>query len=277
MLVVDRRSRVATVGDGSELVYLPASEFGDTPADGGVLLGEHDGVAYWAVRGGHVHDDEVPGAWQVWEIGSGDGERWLDLRAIGALLSDTDAGLLVNAVGVLYWHDHARFCAVCGHPTVPVRAGGARDCTGCGRQEFPRTDPAVITLVHDGKDRVLLARGPSWPEHRYSVLAGFVESGESLETTVAREIHEEVGVRVRNVRYLGSQPWPFPRSLMCGFSALADPDAPITPADGEIESASWVHRDEVRAALAAGGATETLALPRGTSIAGTMLDSWANH
>jgi NAD+ diphosphatase len=136
--------------------------------------------------------------------------------------------------------------------------------------------------VHDGADRVLLARQPIWPPGRYSVLAGFVEAGESLEACVRREIHEEVGVTVRDVRYLGSQAWPFPRSLMVGFHALADVDQPLVPADGEIEDAIWVTRAELRAALARGdwaGQPEEggrpLLLPGRVSIARSMLDSWA--
>lgn len=277
MLVVDRRSRAPVTASGDALLFRPATGFGDTPPDAAVLLGEHGGLAYWAVRG--EAPEGAPRGADPWRPTGGSGgdagqEQWLDLRAVGALLSEIDAGLLTTAVSVLYWHGHNAFCAVCGAATVPSRAGWARDCTGCGRQEYPRTDPAVIVLVHDGADRVLLARQPSWPEGRYSVLAGFVEAGEPLEGTVAREVHEEVGVRVRDIRYLGSQPWPFPRSLMCGFAAVADPTDPIVPADGEIESARWVHRDEVRAALAGGTAGE-LALPGGTSIAATMISSWA--
>ena len=148
---------------------------------------------------------------------------------------------------MLNWHDAARFCARDGSPTQPVHAGWHRVCEAHGHEEYPRTDPAVICLVHDGADRVLLARQPVWPEGRFSVLAGFVEAGESLEACVLREIHEEVGVRVRDVRYLGSQAWPFPRSLMVGFQAVADADAPLRPADGEIAEAMWVTRAELRA------------------------------
>ena len=132
-------------------------------------------------------------------------------------------------------------------PGPPAGTGCARRS---GHEDYPRTDPAVICLVHDGAERVLLARQPVWPEGRFSVLAGFVEAGESLEACVLREIHEEVGVPVREVSYLGSQAWPFPRSLMVGFQAVADADAPLRPAEGEIAEAMWVTRDELRAALA---------------------------
>ncbi|MGH3621734.1 MAG: NAD(+) diphosphatase [Sciscionella sp.] len=278
VLVVDKRSAVLTRAGGAELVLHPVTEFGDVPPDDAVLLGEDGDTAYWAVRTESTSDEPRAdaAAWRIWErIREGGDEQWLDLRAIGALLSGKEAGLLATAVGLLYWHAHSRFCANCGSPTVPVRAGWQRDCTGCGRQEYPRTDPAVIVLVHDGGDHVLLARQPVWPAGRYSVLAGFVEVGESMEATVLREVSEEVGVEVRSVRYLGSQPWPFPRSLMIGFVSVADRDQPLHPAHGEIEQARWVHRDQVRAAIDSGGVTDGLGLPGETSIARRMLESWA--
>ncbi|WP_181783205.1 NAD(+) diphosphatase, partial [Pseudonocardia pini] len=149
-------------------------------------------------------------------------------------------------------------------------------------EEYPRTDPAVICLVHDGADRVLLARQPVWPPGRYSVLAGFVEAGESLEACVAREIGEEVGLDVTDVTYLGSQAWPFPRSLMLGFHARADPDQPLVPADGEIEEARWITRAELRESMARGDwaatpepGSRTVLLPGRVSIARSMLDAWA--
>ncbi|WP_086826611.1 NAD(+) diphosphatase [Allokutzneria sp. NRRL B-24872] len=255
LVVIDERGRARLVDDVLHLGR--TSDLGEAPVDGAVFLGVQDDTAYWAVRG--------PGA-----------EDWQDLRMCGALLSDTDAGLMTAAVGLLAWHDLSNFCARCGSPTEAVRAGWARRCTGCGHEEYPRTDPAVICLVHDGDSHVLLARQPVWPAERYSVLAGFVEVGESLEACVEREVGEEVGVAVRSVRYLGSQPWPFPRSLMVGFSALADRDAPLVLAEGEIEHAKWVHRDEVRAAFAAGGAIPGLGLPGASSIAHRMLAAWAN-
>jgi NAD+ diphosphatase len=235
-----------------------------------VLLGEADGVAYWGVRGAPDRAaDEDPAQWQ-------------DLRMVGAALDPLGAGLLTTAVAVLNWHEQARFCARDGSPTRSANAGWHRHCAAAGHEEYPRTDPAVICLVHDGRDRVLVARQPVWPAGRFSVLAGFVEAGESLEACVQREIHEEVGVTVRDVRYLGSQAWPFPRSLMVGFHALADPDAPLVPADGEIAEARWVTRTEVRAALAhgadwAGAVSDTrpLLLPGRVSIARSMLDAWA--
>jgi NAD+ diphosphatase len=250
-------------GSGARLRTRPTT--GDAPYEGAVLLGEAEGVAYWGVRGSADPDGgEDPGG-------------WVDLRTAGSALDALGAGLFVTAQGVLNWHDAAGFCARDGSPTHPANAGWHRHCEAYGHEEYPRTDPAVICLVHDGADRVLLARQPVWPEGRFSVLAGFVEAGESLEACVLREIHEEVGADVTDIRYLGSQAWPFPRSLMVGFHATADPDVPLKPADGEIAEAMWVTRADLRAALTRGdwGADADLLLPGRVSIARSMLDSWA--
>jgi len=167
-----------------------------------------------------------------------------------------------------------------GAPTAPVKAGWSRVDPVSGHQEFPRIDPAVICLVHDGGDRAVLARHAMWPERLFSLVAGFVEAGESFESCVAREIAEEIGLRVRDVRYLGSQPWPFPRSLMVGFHALADPDEEFSFNDGEIAEAAWFSRDEIRDALQQGDWSSTspsrLLLPGSISIAREIIESWAN-
>ena len=283
VLLVDQYGRTPINGAGSTLAHRPAKTFGSEPPPEALLLGEEDGAGYWAIQ---VDAEEPAGRldWRGWQdIGSADPdeEKWLDLRGAGTYLDATYAGLFTTAVGLVNWHNRARFCANCGSPVERVKAGWATHCTGCGREEYPRTDPAVICLVHDGPGdgtRVLLARQPIWPRGRYSVLAGFVESGESLEACVAREIGEEVGVDVTDIRYLGSQPWPFPRSLMLGFAAQASPDQPTVLQDGEIEEARWVTRDELREALAAeaAGTEHWLGLPGPTSIARRMLESWAD-
>jgi len=269
VLVVDAGGRAPTVMvDGRpELQFGPASAVGvEAPADA-VLIGTVDGVDHWTVSG------EVPPQpgerADSWTRGGSGG-----LRQWGALLGDTDAGLLTTAVAILNWHGSARFCPRCGLANEPELAGWARRCPN-GHQEFPRTDPAVIVLVHDGGDNMLLARQPVWPQHRYSILAGFTEAGESLEATVYREVREEVGVEVTQARYLGSQPWPFPRSLMVGFAARAQSGAPLLPRAGEIEDARWVTRDEIRDLLAAGGEREDLILPATVSIARQLIESWA--
>ncbi len=158
---------------------------------------------------------------------------------------ELDAGLVVSAIALEQWHQRHTHCPRCGAPTVETQAGWTRTCTNDGSDHFPRTDPAVIMLVHDGADRTLLGRGPQWGEGRFSTLAGFVEPGESLEAAVAREVFEEVGVGVRDVRYLASQPWPFPASLMIGFFARLDGDAAITLDPVEMAEAAWFTRDEV--------------------------------
>lgn len=258
------------VGQGSTASLRTRATTGATPTEGAALLGEHEGVAYWAVRGA---PDLLAGD---------DPAEWADLRMAGAVLDPLAAGLFVTACAVLNWHDTAAFCSRDGSPMHVEFAGWHRVCEANGHEEYPRTDPSMIVLVHDGGTgpdaRVLLARQPVWPEGRFTVLAGFVEAGESLEACVAREVHEEVGVDVTEVTYLGSQAWPFPRSLMVAFHAVADPSAPLHPADGEIAEAMWITRAQLQEALAAGdwSASEAkLLLPGKVSIARAMLESWA--
>jgi NAD+ diphosphatase len=279
LLLVDGAGCVPVRAAGTELVYRRAGDLAETPPPEAVLIGEQDGIGYWALRHDREGQADVP-AWRVWAAPAPtDEEQWLDLRSVGALLGATDAGVFTTAMAVLNWHRISNFCAKCGSPVTRARVGWASRCTGCGREEYPRTDPAVICLVHDeigvNGGHVLLARQPSWPRNRFSVLAGFVEAGESLEDCVVREIGEEVGLLVRDVRYLGNQPWPFPRSLMIGFTAVADRAAPLTLADGEIEEAHWISRAKVRDAIAAGGALDDFGLPGGISIARHMVEAWA--
>ncbi len=276
MIVVDSWGRTLVSDRGTKVVDRPAPEFGDQPPLNAVLLGEQDGVAYWALPVPVEEDGSVPagrGSWAPPELTVE--PQWLDLRQSGATLDDMSAGLFTTASALFQWHRLGRYCAKCGAPTVIEKSGWTSVCSGCGREEYPRTDAAVICLVHDGADQVLVARGPEWPEGRFSVLAGFVESGESLEACVAREILEEVGVAVRDIRYLGSQPWPFPRSLMIGFEAVADPAEPLLLAEGEIAEAKWVSRTDVRAAIEVPGSVPGLGLAGGASIAFRMLQSWA--
>jgi len=180
--------------------------------------------------------------------------------------------LLAYARGMLTWHRRHLFCGLCGSPTESQEAGHLRACTDpeCAQHHFPRTDPAVIMLVARG-DKCLLGRQAAWPPNVYSTLAGFVEPGESLEAAVAREVFEESAIRVANVRYHSSQPWPFPTSLMLGFDAEALNDDIIVNKD-ELEDVRWFSRDWIKAKLAEGA--EDFALPREVSIARQLINDW---
>jgi NAD+ diphosphatase len=196
--------------------------------------------------------------------------RPVPLREAGPLLSDRDAGLMTHAVALANWHETFTHCPRCGSHTDPVSSGHARKCPVDDSEHFPRVDPAMIVLVTDTADRCLLARNVMWPAHRVSILAGFVEAGESAEQAVAREVHEETGITVGTVSYLGSQPWPMPQSLMLGFRAAATGDTQIRVDDDEIAEANWYSRDELRAAVASGD----LLLPPPVSIAHRIIESW---
>ena len=265
LLRVDTRSQVLAVDN--QVVLTPAAHFADAPPSDAVFLGRlQDGRHVWAVRA-----ELVPPA---------QGEsRVIEPRRGGVAFEDVSAQLVGCALALLNWHDNARFSPVDGSPTRPVRAGWARRNPLTGEEEFPRIDPAVICLVHDGHDRAVLARQAVWPERLFSILAGFVEAGESFESCVVREIAEEIGLDVTDVTYLGSQPWPFPRSLMIGFHALGDPEQEFVFKDGEIAEAAWFTRAEVREALEAGDwSTRTearLLLPGSISIAREIIESWA--
>lgn len=259
LLRVNPRGQVR-VTDG-ELVLEPASTLGDEPVPGAVFLGLRGTRHVWAVR--------VPA--MTGELG--------DLRMLGHRLDESSAGLLTTAVALLNWHDRAGFSAIDGAATESTVAGWSRISSSTGHEEFPRTDPAVICLVHDGHDRAVLARQAAWPDRMFSILAGFVEAGESFESCVVREIAEEVGLDVTDVQYLGSQPWPFPRSLMVGFHALGDPEQPFAFNDGEIAEAHWFTRAEIRDALEHGDwgsdSPSRLLLPGSISIAREIIESWA--
>lgn len=206
---------------------------------------------------------------------AGDDDRWADLRLAGAALDDRDAGLFTQALALANWHAANSFSPRTGVPTVVGRAGWVRhpeglDDEASGEHVFPRTDPAIIVGVVDEHDRILLASNVAWPEDRFSVLAGFVEPGESFEAAVEREVAEESSVLVTGTTYLGSQPWPFPASVMIGFLAEAAPGQPEPVADGgEIREVRWFARDELVAAIEGG-----LHLPGSTSIARAIIEHW---
>jgi NAD+ diphosphatase len=176
------------------------------------------------------------------------GDDWLTLRDLGLTIDDLGAGLLTSAIALEQWHQRHTHCPICGAPTDEANGGWIRTCPKDGSEHYPRTDPAVIMLIHDGADLALLGRGVNWGPGRFSTLAGFVEPGESLEAAVAREVYEEVGVVIRDVRYIASQPWPFPASLMLGFSARLDGDPTIALDPVEMAEAGWFTRAEVQQA-----------------------------
>ena len=262
-------SRVIWVGDGGVALAGTADDLWLTPAnevDAGLeltFLGvDGAGTAFYAA---HVADrDAAPLPAVV---------RWGGLRDVGATLSGRDAGMAVTAIAIDNWmHTHLR-CPVCGEPTVSHAAGWSRRCPLDGTDHFPRTDPAVIMLVIDRQDRALLGRQARWSPGWFSTLAGFVESGESAEAAVRREVSEEAGVVIGDgpddIRYLGSQPWPFPCSLMLGYHAWTDD--PTVEVDGvEIAEARWFSRDQLDAACASGD----VRLPPSVSIARKLVERW---
>ena len=193
------------------------------------------------------------------------------LWSLMASLVPEDLALYGGARSVVDWHARHRFCAACGEATTLAKGGWQRDCGACGAQHFPRTDPVTIMLVEHG-GRLMLGRGLGWPEGRFSALAGFVEPGESIEEAVAREVLEESGVRVRDVTYVASQPWPFPSQLMIGCHSYADDDA-LTIDETEMAEVRWFTRNEVEAALA-GDADEPFLAPPPHAIAHHLLRWW---
>jgi NAD+ diphosphatase len=191
-------------------------------------------------------------------------EQFAELRPLASELAPAEAGLMAYARALHLWHAGHRYCGRCGAPTRSERAGHMRRCTRCERQSFPRLDPAIIVLVHDG-DCALLGRQASWQPNRYSTIAGFVEPGESLEDAVRREVDEETGVTAHTIAYHSSQPWPFPASLMLGFVARAERTPPELR-DGELEDARWFTREQVRSGA--------IHLPPRESISRRLIDHW---
>jgi NAD+ diphosphatase len=262
-------ARVAVLSGGSVAVHEDQS--GETRAllfDASVLtaldpgevavLGERDGTLYLTAQ--------LPEPDLV-DLAAAQGGRLAELRPMGAILPAWDAGLLAYARGLLAWHGASRFCGACGAPTVPRDGGHRRDCTGCGRLAFPRTDVAVIGVVARG-DRCLLVNQPQWAPRHFATVAGFLEPGESLEESMRREVREEVGLELAALRYHASQPWPFPSSLMVGFLAEAAP-GPLRRSS-EIREAIWLGRTELAAALR--GGEITVATPM--SISFRLIAEW---
>lgn len=264
-VVVLRDGRIATREGGARLDLRAP---GDVPADAlWLFLGEDDGVAYVAADVPDAVDavdpEGVPTAEAL------DGLTWSTLRETGHLLPDVEAGLATAAVGLAAWHARHPRCPRCGAATRPATAGWTRRCPEDGSEHYPRTDPAVIMAVTDEADRLLLAHATHWPARRFSTLAGYVEPGESLEAAVRREVAEETGVVVGDVTYRGSQPWPFPASLMLAFTARAT--TTDVRVDGvELGEARWFTREELVRAVADGD----VLLPMRTSVARVLIEEW---
>lgn len=255
---------LVTDGDAPRPVFLKREELGEAMQDDAeaLLLGEDDGCGLFAIEV-RTEDDTRPSYPAV--LGN-----FRDLRAVGPLLSKEDGALLAYAKTLAYWHGRNHFCGACGGRSEVREGGHVRICSNpdCGALHFPRTDPAIIVLIRCG-EKCLLGRQPIWPKLMHSVIAGFVEPGESAEGAVVREAFEEVGVRVKNVFYHSSQPWPFPCSLMLGFTAVAESDL-VRLGDKELEDARWFTRRELKQSVEDG----TLRLPSTISIAYHLIEDW---
>jgi NAD+ diphosphatase len=265
VVVEDGRALVRSGPDTEELVFVSPAE---APEGVRFLLGvAADDTVYFGVAG--PLSQAAPAADPAGAQPS-PGARPVSLREAGPQLSDRDVGLMVHAVGIANWHAVHTHCPRCGAVTVPEQSGHSRRCPVDGSEHFPRLDPAVIMLVTDPDDRCLLARNALWPERRVSILAGFVEPGESAEQAVAREVLEETGISVVSARYVGSQPWPMPHSLMLGFRARAAGSLQIVVDSEEIAEARWFSRDELQASVESG----EIRLPPPVSIAHRIIESW---
>ncbi|MGI9490738.1 MAG: NAD(+) diphosphatase [Geminicoccaceae bacterium] len=232
---------------------------GEALPDEALFLGQERGVSAFAVDLGNR---PPPG-----------GGRFVELRSVGGLMPAAEAGLLAYSRGLIFWHQRHRFCGACGAETRSEQGGHVRKCGQCGTHHFPRSDPAVIVLVtHPGRgerdERCLLGRSPRFIPGMYSTLAGFVEPGESLEETVARELYEEAGIEVTDITYRSSQPWPFPSSLMLGFHARALSDHIVVDRE-ELEDARWFTRQELLDPV-----RRPVKLPSGDSIARHLIEEW---
>jgi NAD+ diphosphatase len=257
-VLVLHRGRARVTGDAEPHLLLVGPEA--VGHDGvRVLLAVEDGTTYV----GLVVDGEV----EPFD----EDARWEGLREVGAALPGLESSLLVAAVALANWHAGHPRCPRCGAATAPSDGGWARRCPDDGSQHFPRSDPAVIVLVVDDEDRALLGRRAEWTEGWYSTLAGFVEAGESAEMAVRREMLEEAGVHVDRLDYLGSQPWPFPASLMLGYHARLAPGSPPARPDGEeITALRWFTREE----MASGCEDGSVRIPPRLSIARHLIERW---
>ena len=264
--LADERSRAIPVwnsrnliaeGDNPRAVYWELARIPPERRTGAdlILLGRIGGAGYFAYEIDSIEPPPLP-----------PGTRFEDLRLVAAVLPIDEAGLLGYARAIVSWRRRHRFCGTCGAKTLSAKSGHVLVCSdpGCRHEQFPRIDPAIIVLVSDG-ERALLGRQPSWPVGRYSTIAGFVEPGESLEDAVTREVFEETGIEVDRVEYQSSQPWPFPASLMLGFTAHAL-TTEVRLRDEELEDARWFNRADI--------ASNGVLLPPRQSISFRLIEHW---
>ena len=239
----------------NQLLFMAGNSLGEYNSQSDYFLGANDGQTYF-VR--HLVEDLK----EDYELKS--------LRELGTFLAARDIGLAVHAQGLANWHQKHPMCSQCGGKTVVASAGAVRKCVADNSEHYPRTDGAIIVLVKDKSDRILLGRQKVWPKNRFSTFAGFVEPGESFENCVIREVGEEAGVMVSDINYLGSQPWPFPASLMIAFEAMTNTPELSRPDGEEIEEVRWFTRAQMKQAIL----EDSLILPLEISVARQMIKAW---
>ena len=238
----------------NQLAFVKGASLGEYDSQSDYFLGVKDGENFF-LR--HLNDETLT-------------SEFKSLRAIGSFLSPRDIGLAVHAQGLANWHSKHPRCSLCGGPTVVVLAGAVRRCPTDESEHYPRTDSAIIVLIKNDKDQILLGRQKVWPKHRFSTFAGFVEPGESFEHCVIREVREEAGVELTKINYLGSQPWPFPASLMIAFEAITNTPELARPDGDEIEEIRWFSREDMKSAIL----DKSLILPFEISVARQMINAW---
>jgi NAD+ diphosphatase len=242
------------VSYSNQLTFVKGASLGEYDSQIDYFLGVKDGENFF-LR--HLNDETLT-------------SEFKSLRAIGSFLSPRDIGLAVHAQGLANWHSKHPRCSLCGGPTVVVLAGAVRRCPTDQSEHYPRTDSAIIVLIKNDKDQILLGRQKVWPKYRFSTFAGFVEPGESFEHCVIREVREEAGVELTKINYLGSQPWPFPASLMIAFEAITNTPELARPDGDEIEEIRWFSREEMKSAIL----DKSLILPFEISVARQMINAW---
>jgi NAD+ diphosphatase len=238
----------------NQLTFVKGASLGEYDSQIDYFLGVKDGENFF-LR--HLNDETLT-------------SEFKSLRAIGSFLSPRDIGLAVHAQGLANWHSKHPRCSLCGGPTVVVLAGAVRRCPADQSEHYPRTDSAIIVLIKNDKDQILLGRQKVWPKYRFSTFAGFVEPGESFEHCVIREVREEAGVELTKINYLGSQPWPFPASLMIAFEAITNTPELARPDGDEIEEIRWFSREDMKSAIL----DKSLILPFEISVARQMINAW---